>query len=115
MDANFLRRLVHDRILACELRKGDVARRAGISREMLYKFLSGDSDLGISNVLKLLAALGLRAQIVPDFRPMPKNYRARKSQKQAAYLARREPVAAFGVAHGAKIRAVHVPNLDGDL
>ena len=82
---------------------------------MLYKFLSGDSDLGVSNVLKLLAALGLQAQIVPDFQPMPKNYRACKSQKQAAYLARREPEAAVGIAHGANIRAVDVPNLDGDL
>jgi len=82
---------------------------------MLYKFLSGNSDLGVSNVLKLLAALGLRVQIVPDSQPMPKNYRARKSQKQAAYLARHEPEAAVGVAHGAKIRVVDIPNLDGDL
>jgi hypothetical protein len=91
-----------------------VARRAGISREMLHKFCAGHSDLGVSHVFSLLSVLGLRVQIVRDFYPLPKNHRDIKSKKQARYLARREPEAAGGLAKGAVIGAVSVPDLGED-
>lgn len=37
-----------------------VARDAGLSRESLYKALSGDRSPGFDTVLKVLSALGLR-------------------------------------------------------
>jgi probable addiction module antidote protein len=37
-----------------------VARDAGLSRESLYKALSGDRSPGFDTVLKVLGALGLR-------------------------------------------------------
>lgn len=44
-----------------------VARDAGLSRESLYKALSGDRSPGLDTILKVLRALGLRlhAQAVP--------------------------------------------------
>jgi probable addiction module antidote protein len=37
-----------------------VARDAGLSRESLYKALSGDRSPGLGTILKVMAALGLR-------------------------------------------------------
>jgi DNA-binding phage protein len=114
MNSDPLRQQVVDAIHASGLQKQEVARRAGISREMLYKFCTGDSDLGVSNVLNLLLVLGLRVQIVRDFYPLPKNHRQIKSKRQARHLARREPEASGGLAKGAVIGAVSVPDLGQD-
>jgi len=114
MDTNAIRQQVVDAIDASGLQKQEVARRAGISREMLYKFCAGHSDLGVSHVFSLLSVLGLRVQIVRDFYPLPKNHRDIKSEKQARYLARREPEAFGGLAKGAVIGAVSVPDLGED-
>jgi probable addiction module antidote protein len=37
-----------------------VARDAGLSRESLYKALSGDRSPGLDTILKVMAALGLK-------------------------------------------------------
>ena len=112
MNSDALRQQVVDAIHASGLQKQEVARRAGISREMLYKFCAGDSDLGVSHVFRLLSVLGLRVQIVRDFYPLPKNHRDIKSKKQARYLALRE--ASGGLAKGAVIGAVSVPDIGED-
>jgi len=114
MDTDTLRRLVSDRIRALGLQKQEVARRAGISREMLYKFTAGDSDLGVSHALSLLTVLGLRVQVIPDFEPLPKDHRERKTRQQRAYLARAGTEAASGIGRGAAIGAVVVPELGDD-
>jgi probable addiction module antidote protein len=42
-----------------------VARDAGLSRESLYKALSGDRSPGFDTILKVVDALGLRLHAVP--------------------------------------------------
>mgnify|MGYP005704532535 FL=1 len=46
-----------------------VARDAGVSRESLYKALSGDCTPGFDTVLKVIAAIGMRLH--PEVIPMP--------------------------------------------
>ncbi|MHC1764342.1 MAG: addiction module antidote protein [Verrucomicrobiia bacterium] len=43
-----------------------VARDAGLSRESLYKALSGDRSPSFDTVLKVIEALGLRLRAEPD-------------------------------------------------
>lgn len=43
----------------------NVARKSGLSRESLYKTLSGTRKPGFATILKVMAALGLGIQIVP--------------------------------------------------
>ena len=45
-----------------------VARSAGLSRESLYKALSGDRSPSFDTVLKVVAALGLRLHAEPAVR-----------------------------------------------
>jgi len=42
-----------------------VADRTGLTREGLYRSLSGDRDPRLSTVLKVLAAFGLKLSVVP--------------------------------------------------
>ncbi len=42
-----------------------VARDAGLSRESLYKALSGDRTPGFDTILKVIDALGLRLHAKP--------------------------------------------------
>ncbi len=42
-----------------------IARETGLSRESLYKALSGDRNPDFSTILKVIAALGLRLQAEP--------------------------------------------------
>lgn len=42
-----------------------VARDAGLSRESLYKALSGDRSPGFDTILKVVIALGLQLHAVP--------------------------------------------------
>ena len=43
----------------------DVARDAGLSRESLYKALSGERNPGFDTILKVVQALGLRLRAQP--------------------------------------------------
>lgn len=43
----------------------DVARKAGLGRESLYKALSPEGNPELATVLKVLGALGLKLQVVP--------------------------------------------------
>jgi probable addiction module antidote protein len=56
----------------------EVARKTGMSRESLYKALSGNRAPGFDTILKVTAALGLRIQTVaPQVRkPKPRARRA---------------------------------------
>ena len=60
-----------------------VAREAGLSRESLYKALSGERSPGFDTVLKVMGALGLKLQAqvshAPGRRPS-----GRSSKKRAA-------------------------------
>lgn len=42
-----------------------VAREAGLSRESLYKALSGDRSPGFDTILKVIGALGLKLHAAP--------------------------------------------------
>lgn len=46
----------------------DVARDAGVSRESLYKALSGERVPSFDTILKVLGALGLKLHAVPTLR-----------------------------------------------
>ena len=60
-----------------------VAREAGLSRESLYKALSGERSPGFDTVLKVMGALGLKLQAqvahAPSSRPS-----GRSSKRRAA-------------------------------
>ena len=43
----------------------ELARRAGISREGMYKALSGDGSPSFATILKITSALGLRLHFEP--------------------------------------------------
>jgi hypothetical protein len=114
MNVDALRHLIIDQIRTSGMLKQAVADRAGISREMLYKFTAGHSDLGVTPTLRLLEALGLRVSVVRDFEPLPADHRQRKTRQQRAFLASAEPGTAFGIGRGAHIGTVHVPDLGDD-
>ena len=44
----------------------EVARQTGLSRESLYKALSGERSPSLDTVLKVIAALGLELHAVPS-------------------------------------------------
>jgi probable addiction module antidote protein len=62
-DANFIAKALGD--IARAKGMTQVARDAGLSRESLYKALSGDRAPGFDTILKVMHALGLelRAQV----------------------------------------------------
>ena len=57
-DAAFIAKALGD--IARAKGMAQVAREAGLSRESLYKALSGDRSPGFDTVLKVIEALGLR-------------------------------------------------------
>ncbi len=57
-DAAFIAKALGD--IARAKGMSQVARDAGLSRESLYKALSGDRSPGFDTILKVVAALGLR-------------------------------------------------------
>ena len=63
-DAGFIAKALGD-IARC---KGmtEVARQTGLSRESLYKALSGERSPSLDTVLKVIAALGLKLHAVPS-------------------------------------------------
>ena len=65
-DAAFIAKALGD--IARAKGMSQIACDAGLSRESLYKALSGDRNPGLDTVLKVVGALGLklRAEAVPD-------------------------------------------------
>lgn len=57
-DAAFIAKALGD--IARAKGMAQVARDSGLSRESLYKALSGDRSPGLDTALKVIAALGLR-------------------------------------------------------
>jgi probable addiction module antidote protein len=57
-DAAFIAKALGD--IARAKGMAQVARDAGLSRESLYKALSGERSLGFDTILKVVAALGLK-------------------------------------------------------
>jgi probable addiction module antidote protein len=62
-DAAFIARALGD--IARARGMTQIARETGLSRESLYKALSGDRNPDFSTILKVIAALGLRLQAEP--------------------------------------------------
>ncbi len=65
-DAAFIAKALGD--IARANGMGQVANDAGLSRESLYKALSGDRIPGFDTVLKVLSALGLSLHAEPAIR-----------------------------------------------
>jgi probable addiction module antidote protein len=62
-DAAFIAKAIGD--IARAKGMSQVARDAGLSRESLYKALSGDRAPGFDTILKVMAALGLKLHAGP--------------------------------------------------
>lgn len=62
-DAAFIAKSLGD--IARAKGMSQVARDAGLSRESLYKALSGERSPGFDTILKVVAALGIRLHAVP--------------------------------------------------
>ncbi|SOE51040.1 FIG045511: hypothetical antitoxin (to FIG022160: hypothetical toxin) [plant metagenome] len=62
-DAAFIAKALGDVARAQGMSK--VARETGLSRESLYKSLSGEREPDFSTVLKVLKALGIRFHAIP--------------------------------------------------
>ncbi len=60
-DAAFIAKALGD--IARAKGMAQVARDAGLSRESLYKALSGDRSPGFDTVLKVMAALGVKMHV----------------------------------------------------
>src|SRR5207244_564646 len=62
-DAAFIAKALGD--IARAKGMSEVARDAGLSRESLYKALSGERSPGFDTILKVIGALGLRLHAKP--------------------------------------------------
>jgi len=65
-DAAFIAKALGD--IARAKGMAQVARDAGLSRESLYKALSGDRSPGFDTILKVIRALGLKLHAEPTHR-----------------------------------------------
>ena len=66
-DAAFIAKALGD--IARAKGMSQVARDAGVSRESLYKALSGERAPSFDTILKVVAALGLRLHAEPAYSP----------------------------------------------
>lgn len=70
-----------------------LARDTGMTREGLYKALSGDGNPSLSTVMKVAQALGLRLQFRPgasaDSKPVKRAGRAKRGTKNVPPLSKR--------------------------
>jgi len=66
LDAAFITRALGD--IARAKGMSQVAREAGLSRESLYKALSGERSPGFDTILKVIRALGLTLHAEPAHR-----------------------------------------------
>ncbi len=62
-DADFIIAALRD--VVCSEGYAEIARRSGISREGLYKALSGKGDPKFSTLVQLTKSLGLRLALIP--------------------------------------------------
>lgn len=62
-DASFVAKAIGD--IARAKGMSSIAREAGLSRESLYKALSGDRMPGFDTILKVVRALGMELHAVP--------------------------------------------------
>ncbi len=62
-DASFVAKALGD--IARAKGMTQVARKAGLSRESLYKALSGERSPGFDTILKVVQALGMELRAVP--------------------------------------------------
>ena len=62
-DATFIAKALGD--IARAKGMSEVAKEAGLSRESLYKALSGERSPGFDTILKVVRALGLKLQAQP--------------------------------------------------
>ena len=78
-DATFIAKALGD--IARAKGMAQVARDAGLSRESLYKALSGDRSPGFDTILKVVEALGLKlhVQALQDRGPRRSHARSRGS------------------------------------
>ncbi|MEO7853073.1 MAG: addiction module antidote protein [Rubrivivax sp.] len=60
-------------VARAKTRMASIAGQAGLSRESLYKALSGRRDPSLSTVLKVVSALGLRLQFALDERQISRS------------------------------------------
>lgn len=59
------------RALADGLTQGELAEAAGMTQPQLSAWLAGRKTITLDTAARLLAALGLRADLVPDHSPPP--------------------------------------------
>ena len=82
-DAAFIAKALGD--IARAKGMAQVAQDAGLSRESLYKALSGERRPGFDTILKVLRALGLKLHAEPTRRiAAPKSKRPRPFNRSAA-------------------------------
>lgn len=63
-DASFIAKALGD--IARAKGMSQIARDTGLSRESLYKALSGERSPGFDTILKVIAALGLKLHAAPQ-------------------------------------------------
>ena len=68
-DAAFIAKALGD--IARAKGMAEVARQTGLSRESLYKALSGDRSPDFATILKVIAALGFGLQVSPALTTAP--------------------------------------------
>ncbi|MBL0169060.1 MAG: helix-turn-helix transcriptional regulator [Propionivibrio sp.] len=94
--------------------KSALARKSGVSREMLYRFERGKSDFSVDKLIAVAGALGLRVEIVEDIGLLPTDYREQKTLKQMRFLAHHPEEAAHGFCAEIKIGRGSIPDIAGD-
>ena len=80
-DAAFIAKALGD--IARAKGMAQVARDAGLSRESLYKALSGDRSPSFDTILKVISALGLKLQAKASHSRIPRSG-GRPTKRQAA-------------------------------
>jgi probable addiction module antidote protein len=80
-DAAFIAKALGD--IARAKGMAQVARDAGLSRESLYKALSGDRSPSFDTILKVISALGLKLKAKAPQSPAPRST-GRSTKRQAA-------------------------------
>jgi len=84
-DAAFIAKALGD--IARAKGMSQVARDAGLSRESLYKALSGDRSPGFDTILKVIDALGLRLHAEIALGQKPRKGTKRSSKKVLQQMA----------------------------
>jgi transcriptional regulator with XRE-family HTH domain len=93
---------VHARIRQLGISQAEVARRMGVSRPMITKLLTGDSNFQLRTLLRLADALDmdLMVDLVPEGFRLPRFYVSRAASAMGAYTQLSESVSGQRLAHG---------------